>query len=41
MEGEGPAIKAKLNPGGGIPFITEDGKPFNESASILRYLAVS
>ena len=39
FNGEGPEIKAKLNPGGGIPFILWDGEPVNESASILRFLA--
>ena len=39
MKGEGPAIKEKMNPGGGIPFILADGEPVNESAAILRYLA--
>jgi glutathione S-transferase len=39
MKGEGPAIKEKMNPGGGIPFILSDGEPVNESAAILRYLA--
>jgi len=28
-----------LNPAGKIPFITLDGKTYNESASILRFLA--
>jgi len=39
MEGENKVVKEKYNPGGSVPFILVDGKPMNESAAILRYLA--
>ena len=41
-KGENKTIEIlKLNPAGTVPFMTINGKPYTESAAIMRYLAMT